>query len=142
MQRKLVLAVASHSETEVLRLDEPTRGLDVETSFEVREHLRRIAYEEGKTVLLSTHDMAVVQDVCERTVIIHRGRVVVDEQVSNLLRLFQTRAYRITIPGELSGHLEGQLRAQFPLLRIDSQAEGTIRHGCLARCEERRSVLD
>src|SRR5690625_821848 len=142
MQQKLAIAVAMLAQTEVLLLDEPTLGLDVETAHEVREHLRRIAYEEGKTVLLSTHDMAVVQDVCERTVIINRGRVVVDEQVSNLLRLFQTRAYRITIPGELSGHLEGQLRAQFPLLRIDSQAEETILHVDLARSEDIYSLMD
>ncbi len=136
MQQKLAIAVAMLADTEVLLLDEPTLGLDVETAFEVREHLRRIAYAEGKTVLLSSHDMAVVQDVCERTVIINRGRVVVDEQVSNLLRLFQTRAYTITVQGELSDGQERQLRSKFPVLKLDKGAEETVIGVDLAHSED------
>ena len=64
MQQKLALAVALVSGAPVLLLDEPTLGLDVHTSLEIRNHLRRIAREEGRTVLVTTHDMHVVEDIC------------------------------------------------------------------------------
>ena len=73
-QQKLAIAVALLAETEVILLDEPTLGLDVGTGLEVRRLMREIAAE-GRTVIISTHDMAVVQELCARTVIISAGRV-------------------------------------------------------------------
>ena len=126
MQQKLAIAVALLADTDVLLLDEPTLGLDVETGYEVREHLRRISREEGKTIVLSTHDMAVVQDLCERTVIIDDGRVVVDERVGNLLKLFATRAYSVTVGAPLSDAQRAQLELRFPLLRLEEDGGSTI----------------
>ena len=90
-------------------LDEPTLGLDVEAAYEVREHLRQIAAA-GRTVIVSTHDMATVQDVCERTVIINAGRVVADDRVVNLLKLFETRAYEVKLGAALSRGTGGKAR--------------------------------
>src|SRR5690606_33459312 len=74
MQQKLAIAVALLADTDALVLDEPTLGLDVETGHEVRALLAEIAAE-GKTVLLSSHDMPVVQALCQRAVIISGGKV-------------------------------------------------------------------
>src|SRR5699024_9185669 len=103
-----------------------TLGLDVETGYEVRELLRRISREEGKTILLSTHDMQVVQDLCERTVIIDQGKVVVDDAVGNLLRLFATRAYTVTVADHLSGAQKARLAQRFPLLTLEEEAGSTL----------------
>lgn len=111
-QQKLAIAVALLAETEVILLDEPTLGLDVGTSLEVRGLLRKIAAE-GRTVIISTHDMAVVQELCARTVIISAGRVVADERVSNLLRLFDTRSYRVRLGAPLSGEQQRRLARTF-----------------------------
>ncbi len=97
MQQKLAIAVAMLADTDVVLLDEPTLGLDVETSYEVRDLLKQIACEQGKTIIISTHDMAVVQDLCERTVIINQGSVITDERVDSLLSLFKTSAYQIAL---------------------------------------------
>ncbi|MDQ3459754.1 MAG: ABC transporter ATP-binding protein [Deinococcota bacterium] len=113
MQQKLAVAVAMLAGTEVVLLDEPTLGLDVETGYEVRELLRQIALE-GRTVIVSTHDMPVVQDLCERAVIISAGRVVVDDKVSNLLRLFETRAYEIRLGRPLGAEQRRLLALRFP----------------------------
>jgi len=117
MQQKLAIAVAVLAGTQVLLLDEPTLGLDVQTGDEVRRLVRELAAE-GRTVLLSSHDMAVVQDVCERVVVIAHGRLVADERVATLLRLFATRAYDARLGAPLTAAQAADLRRAFPLVRI------------------------
>ncbi len=104
MQQKLAIAVALLAGTEVVLLDEPTLGLDVEASHEVRVLLRGIA-EEGRTVILSSHDMPVVEELCQRAIIINHGRVVTDDRVDELLELFRSRAFlvRLAAPMTASG---------------------------------------
>ncbi|CAN5740229.1 daunorubicin resistance protein DrrA family ABC transporter ATP-binding protein [soil metagenome] len=121
MQQKLAIAVALLAATDVILLDEPTLGLDVETGYEVREHLRGIARDEGRTVVISTHDMPVVQDLCERAVIIAGGRIVVDDRVEHLLRLFASRAYHVTLA-------HGVGAAQVARLAAASEGLVTVEH--------------
>ncbi|MBS4175460.1 ABC transporter ATP-binding protein [Bacillus sp. FJAT-49736] len=102
MQQKVSIAVALLSNTEIIFLDEPTLGLDIETSYEVRKLLKDIAREYNKTILLSSHDMPVVQEICERVIIINEGRIVTDERVNDLLELFDTKAYSFTINSVLT----------------------------------------
>lgn len=116
MQQKLAIAVALLAGTDVILLDEPTLGLDVEAGYEVRDLLRQIAHDEGKTIIISTHDMPVVQDLCERTVIINNGKVVVDDQVANLMKLFESRAYSITLGAPLTEQQLALLHTRFPMM--------------------------
>jgi ABC-2 type transport system ATP-binding protein len=115
MQQKLAIAVAMLAGSEVILLDEPTLGLDVETGYEVRELLREMAFE-GRTIIISSHDMPVVQDLCERTIIINEGKVVVDDAVENLLRLFETRAYAIRLGRPLTAEQKRLLERSFPVV--------------------------
>lgn len=127
MQQKLAIAVAMMANTDVILLDEPTLGLDVETGYEVRDMLKRIVKEENRTIIISTHDMPVVQDLCDRTVIINEGKIVVDDQVSNLMKLFETRAYSISITQELTEEQQKLLKHKFPLVNYSYETEqGTI----------------
>lgn len=96
MQQKLAIAVALQADSDVVLLDEPTLGLDVQAATEVVSHLQELALG-GRTVIISTHDMAVVQELCERVVIINHGRLVTDERVSNLLELFNTLTYQVSV---------------------------------------------
>ncbi|MFQ6090616.1 MAG: AAA family ATPase, partial [Candidatus Bipolaricaulia bacterium] len=120
MQQKLAVACALVKQTEVLLLDEPTLGLDVEVSYELRHILREMAARGERTILLSSHDMNVVQDICERAIIINHGRIVADDRVDNLLRLFQASAYRFEITGRLAQKEEARLKESFPLLEVSS----------------------
>jgi ABC-2 type transport system ATP-binding protein len=65
----------------VLYLDEPTVGLDVVIKHQVRRFLRHINQEWGTTILLTTHDLGDIEDLCPRIVVIDRGRVVVDDRL-------------------------------------------------------------
>ncbi|GGA77960.1 ABC transporter ATP-binding protein [Ornithinibacillus halotolerans] len=116
MQQKLAIAVAMLAETEVILLDEPTLGIDVETGYEVRELLRNIAKEYNRTIIISSHDMDVIQDLCDRTIIINNGKVVTNDRVENLLRLFEVRSYTITFENQLSNKQLFQLQQKFPQL--------------------------
>lgn len=118
MQQKLAVACAFVKQTPILLLDEPTLGLDVETSLELRGMLRSMAVDAGRTILLSSHDMDVVQDVCERVVIINDGRIVTADTVANLLELFRAKAYRFTMRGNLASDDVTALRDSFPGIEV------------------------
>ncbi len=100
-QKVSVVAILA-KRTPLVFLDEPTLGLDVETTFELKSLLPDLVRDEGRTLVISSHNMDVVQAVCPRVIIVSRGRVLADAPVADLLELFRTRSYRLTISGSLS----------------------------------------
>jgi ABC-2 type transport system ATP-binding protein len=86
MKQKVSLASVLAGGAEVVFLDEPTLGLDVESSRTLQSELRRLAEEEGLTVLISSHDMGVIETVCDRVLVMSEGRIVADDSVDSLLR--------------------------------------------------------
>lgn len=113
MQQKLAIAVAMLAEAEVILLDEPTLGLDVETSYEVREILKEMVQEDERTIIISSHDMSVIQAVCERVMIINHGKLITDERVEDLIKLFDVRQYTINLGQSLTEHQLSQLDENF-----------------------------
>jgi len=120
MQQKLAIAVAMLADTEIILLDEPTLGLDVETSYEVREILKEIVKNEDRTIIISSHDMGVIQSVCERVIIINHGKVVTDSRVESLMELFNAREYTITMGEFLTEQQLTKLKAYFPNYEYDA----------------------
>src|SRR5690625_689680 len=120
MQQKLAIAVAMLADTEIILLDEPTLGLDVETSYEVREILKEIVKNEDRTIIISSHDMGVIQSVCERVIIINHGKVVTDSRVESLMELFNAREYTITMGEFLTEQQLTKLKAYFPNYEDDA----------------------
>jgi ABC-2 type transport system ATP-binding protein len=117
MKQKVSLASVLAGGADVVFLDEPTLGLDVESSLTLREELRRIVDERDLTVVVSSHDMDVIEDVCDRVIIMHDGRIVADDTVTELLRSFDTRGYRLTSPDLDVATLEG-LRERFDVVDV------------------------
>jgi ABC-2 type transport system ATP-binding protein len=72
------LAAALLHDPEILYLDEPTIGLDVVAKHRVRDFLREINRTDGATVLLTTHDMSDVEQLCSRVLIIDHGTLLYD----------------------------------------------------------------
>ena len=122
MQQKLAVATAFIKNTPVLFLDEPTLGLDVETSYNLREELKAMASERDRTIFLSSHDMDVVQDLCERVIIINHGRIITDDKVDNLLELFKARAYRFGLSSPLDDGQQAEVKNLFPMVKVESDA--------------------
>ncbi|MBU3905259.1 MAG: ATP-binding cassette domain-containing protein [Nanoarchaeota archaeon] len=67
----------------VIFLDEPTIGLDVEAKHNLRQFLKHVN-EQGVTVILTTHDMGDIEELCPRTIIIDHGKVIIDTPTSEL----------------------------------------------------------
>lgn len=86
MRQRLGIARALVNEPTVVFLDEPTLGLDPGGQRQVLELVKRIADTRGATVVLSTHLLAEVEEVCSRVVILNRGRVVADGTVAEIVR--------------------------------------------------------
>ena len=84
MARRIGLAQALINDPEVLILDEPTSGLDPLGSVEMKELLNRLQ-SAGKTILLSSHLLADVEDVCDRVLILYRGQMEMEGAVDDLL---------------------------------------------------------
>ena len=87
MKQRLAIAKALINDPEVLFLDEPTLGLDVQSAIFVREFIRRLVDEEGKTVLLTTHYMAEAERLCDRIAIIDGGKIIALDTPEGLKRL-------------------------------------------------------
>jgi ABC-2 type transport system ATP-binding protein len=84
------LAAALLHDPPVLFLDEPTIGLDVVAKHRIRDFLRRINREAGVTVLLTTHDMSDIEQLCQRLMIIDRGKLLYDGSLEQIRERFGT----------------------------------------------------
>jgi ABC-2 type transport system ATP-binding protein len=124
MQQKVAITCAMIKQTELLMLDEPTLGLDVKTNAELRTVLRQIAATGERTVMLSSHDLGVVQSLCDRIIIIHQGRVVTDERIGTLLELFRPRGFRVRLDGALSEAQRAQVGGLFGEVAVQADVDG------------------
>jgi ABC-2 type transport system ATP-binding protein len=82
---RVALAKALINSPDLLLLDEPTASLDPDTADWVRERLERFRKQRGATVLLASHNMAEVERLCERVIIMKRGHVEDDDTPQRLL---------------------------------------------------------
>ena len=83
-KQRVGLAAALIHDPEVLVLDEPTSGLDPNQLVEIRDVIKKLG--QNKTVLFSSHILQEVQALCDRVIIISKGRVVANDRLSNLIK--------------------------------------------------------
>jgi len=86
MRQRLGVAAALLCDPDIVILDEPVNGLDAAGIQEMRRLIRSLAADHDKTVFLSSHLLNEVQQVCDRVAIIHKGEVVRESTVADLLR--------------------------------------------------------
>ena len=75
MRQRVMIAMALACEPEMLIADEPTTALDVTIQAQILELLRDLVRDRGMALLLITHDLGVVHELCERAVVLYAGRV-------------------------------------------------------------------
>lgn len=83
-KQRVGLAAALIHNPEVLILDEPTTGLDPNQIIEIREVIKRLG--ENKTIIFSSHILQEVEAICDRVIIINKGKLIADDSVDNLRR--------------------------------------------------------
>jgi len=94
---------------EVLFLDEPTIGLDVTAKATLRDLIHDSSVRDGSTVLLTSHDTGDMERVCDRVIVIHHGRLLLDAPVGELRRTWirRKRVTLLTAEAEVAFDLPG-----------------------------------
>lgn len=106
MTRRIGLAQALINDPDLLLLDEPTSGLDPIGTREMKDMLIRLR-EEGKTIVMCSHLLADVQDVCDRIAILHQGELKELGRVDDLLKVEDVTQIRAE---GLSGDCQNEIR--------------------------------
>jgi ABC-2 type transport system ATP-binding protein len=104
MQQKVAIACALIADPPIILLDEPTLGLDIQASRTVKDWIAKLAREQGKTVILTTHQLDMAQALCDRVAIIRKGHLLADQPLVELLHLFHQEYYQIRVKGQLDSH--------------------------------------
>jgi ABC-2 type transport system ATP-binding protein len=128
MQQKVSLASTLARDADVAFLDEPTLGLDVGSSIELRQELRRLVDEQGLTVVLSSHDMDVIEHVCDRVVIMSEGEIIADDPVDELLELFHTQTYEVTLGDTVPSDVRERLSTEHGAESFEAVGDRTQFH--------------
>jgi ABC-2 type transport system ATP-binding protein len=110
MQQKVAIAAALITDPPVLLLDEPTIGLDVEAARTVKDWIAHLAADEGKTIVLTTHQLPIVQELAGRIAVIRGGEIIADLPTAELLSRFAEDRFEVRAAGPRSG-LAGKLPA-------------------------------
>lgn len=99
-RQRVGLAAALIHDPEVLILDEPTTGLDPNQLVEIRNLIKEVGKE--KTVMLSTHIMQEVEQLCDRVIIINKGEIVADKPIADLKNLSNSATISVAFGKALS----------------------------------------
>jgi len=104
MRQKMNLVRGLVSEPQILFLDEPTVGLDVEAGRDVRAYIKTWMEEHpGRTILLTTHYMSEAEELCDRVAIIHKGKIIATDAPAGLKRAAQSGSYFVLNTERLEG---------------------------------------
>jgi ABC-2 type transport system ATP-binding protein len=99
MQQKVAVAAALVTDPPIVLLDEPTIGLDVEAARTVREWVTRLARDEGKTIVLTTHQLAMAEELADRVAVIRDGRIITDLPTNELLDRYVEDRFEVLVAG-------------------------------------------
>ncbi|WAX59174.1 ABC transporter ATP-binding protein [Jatrophihabitans cynanchi] len=105
MQQKVAIAAALITDPPIILLDEPTLGLDVEAARTVRDWITHLAREEGKTIVLTTHQLDIAQQLADRIAVIRSGSVIADLPTRELLARYAEDRVEVRVAGSLNGIL-------------------------------------
>ena len=124
MRQRLGIAQTLLHQPELIILDEPTTGLDPQGIIEVRDLILRLKNEQNKTVILSSHQLAEIEHVANRMVIINKGQTIIEGSVSELMNAQETLLSIELI--ERSDAALQLLKQQFPSLSAEVISPKTL----------------
>jgi len=118
MRQRVMIAMALASRPKLLIADEPTTALDVTIQGQILDLIKTLQEEEGTSVLFITHDMGVVAEIADRTVVMYRGEQVETGETADIFHRGQhpyTRALLSAVP--VLGSMQGYERPlRFPVV--------------------------
>jgi ABC-2 type transport system ATP-binding protein len=109
LQQRVALGLSLVTDPDLLLLDEPTLGLDIETSIAIKSLITHLAKDQHKTIVLTTHDMVLAEELSDRVAILNQGKLVAIDRVANLANMWRTNWYEFVIRGKVSHPLIDKL---------------------------------
>ena len=117
LKQRLNFCLALFHKPPILILDEPTSGLDPISVKLMRNRILQLK-KEGKTILITTHDMQEAQTICDRILIMNRGKIIADESPDNIRERFKsTSTILFKIDGILSNNQKTSLMDTFDSIK-------------------------
>ena len=126
MKRRLTIAAALMHEPKILFLDEPTTGLDVPSTRQLRAMIAPLR-QGGTTVFLTTHNIAEAEALCDRVAFVVRGRIVREDSVAALVQPILSRQIMNIAYDPLPEGMPARLATALPELAVTAPAPGALR---------------
>lgn len=138
MQQKLAIACALIADPPIILLDEPTLGLDVQVARTLREQIGLLAQEQRKTIVITSHQLDMVQAVCHQVAIIKQGSLIACQPMVDLLNMFDQEHYVVTV----DGHVDPAMMPLLPQIRVQNENGTSIISGSLDDPQTLHDLLD
>ncbi|MCL0098884.1 ABC transporter ATP-binding protein [Dehalococcoidia bacterium] len=100
-QQKAAVAAALVHNPKLLLLDEPTLGLDIESTEDIIEKLHYLAIQEGKAIMFTTHQLDIVNKLGERVIMVKDGAILLDSSMTNLQSIVPRYVYSIVVKNDV-----------------------------------------
>jgi peptide/nickel transport system ATP-binding protein len=133
MRQRVMIAMAMSCDPGLLIADEPTTALDVTIQAQILDLMRDLRNKQGTSIMLITHDLGVVAEMCDRVVVMYAGQVV---EQADVYTLFDNPSHPYT-----KGLLKSMPKADADQARLDSipgnvPLPGSVKQGCrfASRC--------
>lgn len=97
MQQKIAIIIALMKNPKVLLLDEPTLGLDIISSDSVIQMLKKLAVDNKQSIIITTHDIHLIEELDTRLVFMNHGNVVLDSTLKGLKQTEKSSQYKLTM---------------------------------------------
>jgi ABC-type multidrug transport system ATPase subunit len=120
MRQRLGIAQTLLHQPDLIVLDEPTTGLDPQGIIDMRNLILRLKNEQKKTIILSSHNLSEVELICNRMVIIHQGKSIVEGNVAELLNEDE-QIIRIQTSNDAMPQLMTLLQENYKPLQVNEQ---------------------
>ena len=157
MKQRLGIAQALMHNPELIVLDEPTTGLDPQGIVDIRNLILKLSQEQGKTVILSSHQLSEIEMIANRMVIINKGKTLIEGSVNELLNTSQMvvrfqlddahRGMKLLQSDfqihAKSSELKQELELEIDKIRIADVAECFVKNGLrIYSIEQKRKLED
>lgn len=109
MKQKLLLAAALINDPPILFFDEPTSALDPRAAYTIKELIKSLAESEGKTIVICSHFLPLVEELCDRIGIMYEGKLVAVGTIDEILEQSQTKTLEEAFIALTGGFIEKDL---------------------------------
>ncbi len=131
-QQKVAIACALVANPPIILFDEPTLGLDIHAARTVKKWIIKLARDEKKTIVLTTHQLDIAERLCDYIGIMNKGKLIAQKPIEEFLNLCSPTCYQIKLEGSLNKDQSDLFRG----FTINHQDNKTILSGTLSSSQE------